>query len=395
MNTRISTHCFRVLHAPTTVGGNPQGQSKALNINGVDSISVAFSQNQFNYQADMILWGKNELKVIKFIKCLNFFLTALFHYDIFHFNFGRSLFGPVFVRSADKSFSTRLHFCIGKIILKAFEAIHYLELSLYHFFKKPIFMTYQGDDARQGDYCLDNFSITAATQVEPGYYDTFTDDQKRKSISLFARFCDRIYSLNPDLLWVLPSSAEFLPYSNVFIDEWKPIYSQMHEGPLRIAHAPTHRGVKGTKLILNALNELKRQGYEFELLLVEGLSNTEARKIYEKADILVDQIFVGWYGGIAVEAMALGKPVLVYIREGDLKFIPEKMKTDLPFIQITPQTVEKSLRQVLEMHREELLAMAHRSRAYVERWHDPIKIGERIKQDYEEALCKRSKTKQL
>ena len=78
-----------------------------------------------------------------------------------------------------------------------------------------------------------------------------------------------------------------------------------------IGHAPSHRAVKGTNLIIDALNSLKKKGFSFELVLIEGLSNSEARKKYETVDVLVDQLFAGWYGGLAVEAMALGKPVLV------------------------------------------------------------------------------------
>jgi glycosyltransferase involved in cell wall biosynthesis len=119
------------------------------------------------------------------------------------------------------------------------------------------------------------------------------------------------------------------------------------------------------------------------LLLVEGMSNAEARKVYESADVLVDQLFAGWYGGLAVELMALGKPVLVYIRDEDLGFIPPEMKADLPFLQITPVTVEDALCDLLLMPRESLVALGKKSRAFVERWHDPLNIARDIKEDYE------------
>ena len=43
---------------------------------------------------------------------------------------------------------------------------------------------------------------------------------------------------------------------------------------------------------------------------------------YRDADIVVDQLLAGWYGGFAVEAMALGKPVIAYLRESDLHHVP-------------------------------------------------------------------------
>jgi hypothetical protein len=62
------------------------------------------------------------------------------------------------------------------------------------------------------------------------------------------------------------------------------------------------------------------------------MSNEAARRIYEKADLLVDQLLAGWYGGVAVEFMALGKPVVCYLRESDLRFLPEAMRRQIPII---------------------------------------------------------------
>ena len=76
---------------------------------------------------------------------------------------------------------------------------------------------------------------------------------------------------------------------------------------------------------------------DFEFILIEGLSHSEARHLYQTADLLVDQLFVGWYGGLAVECMALGKPVICYIREEDLAFLPAQMRQDLPIINATAQ----------------------------------------------------------
>lgn len=92
------------------------------------------------------------------------------------------------------------------------------------------------------------------------------------------------------------------------------------------------------------------------------------------------------YGGVALEAMALGKPVLCYLRQDDLRFIPEAMRAELPVLSVSERTIKQGLRQVLDMPREELLGWARRSRAFVERWHDPLKIAAQVKADYERSL---------
>src|SRR5262249_9205527 len=52
-----------------------------------------------------------------------------------------------------------------------------------------------------------------------------------------------------------------------------------------------------------------------DLEIVEGLHHDEARRRYERADIVVDQLNAGWYGLFANEAMALGKPVVTFLHE--------------------------------------------------------------------------------
>jgi hypothetical protein len=379
---------LRVLHLPTTVGGNPQGLSRHLKEIGIRSESWALSQNYLGYPADKVIYDKQDSIIVRELKkvwALHYFFSE---YDIIHYNFGSTLYTPITFYSP------------GGAIIKTFFRIFYssymnvmqlLELNVLRWRKVPIFVHYQGDDARQGDYCLEHFEITAATQVGEEYYNAATDQHKRAQINRLAKYCKKIYALNPDLMHVLPPHAEFLPYSHISLSEWCPNYTQLKERPLKIGHAPSHRKVKGTELLLGALNQLETEGYQFELVLVEGLSNVEAKQCYEDIDVLVDQLFVGWYGGLAVEVMALGKPVLVYIRETDLNFIPNQMRKDMPFINVTPDTLEEGLRSVLEMPRIELYQLAKRSRAYVEKWHDPIVIAMQVKADYEEGLRRREK----
>jgi glycosyltransferase involved in cell wall biosynthesis len=125
--------------------------------------------------------------------------------------------------------------------------------------------------------------------------------------------------------------------------------------------------------------------------LVEGLAQDQARKIYREADLLVDQLLVGWYGGLAVELMALGKPIICYLREEDLRFIPDPMREEMPILQATPTTIYEVLREWLTGRRHELAEIGRRGRAYVERWHDPLKIATRLKGEYEAILSFKSR----
>lgn len=374
---------MRVLHLPTTVGGNPQGISRCLNMLGTQSQTWAYDQNYLSYLVDKVLFQLSDKVILRELKRL-WALRYVFLFDAIFFNFGSTLYTPFVITD------TRQRSWLGKRLLKLHQQyvlfMQQVELLLLHLLKRIIFIQYQGDDARQGDYCLANFEISVATGVEAGYYTAQSDALKREQIKLLTSRASKTYALNPDLLHVLPPGSEFLPYSHISLSDWSPAYTQMEERPLRIGHAPTHRGVKGSDLIMEVVHNLKKEGLQFEFILIEGMSNQEAKEIYMTIDVLVDQLYAGWYGGVAVEAMALGKPVLAYIRGDDLDFIPEQMREDLPIIIVTPDTIEAGLRRVLVMPRFELMSIARKSRAYVECWHDPTMIAKRIKSDLESAM---------
>ena len=63
------------------------------------------------------------------------------------------------------------------------------------------------------------------------HYNPMTDAWKPKAIAKSARYADRIYALNPDLLDVLPPQARFLPYANVDPREWTPLSADTQYDP--------------------------------------------------------------------------------------------------------------------------------------------------------------------
>ncbi len=380
-----SSISLSVLHIPTTVGGNPQGLSSSLQQFGVNSCSWALQQNYLEYAVDKVIWHRHDGFFIRECKRWSYIIRALRGAKVIHLNFGTSLAWPVVTR---KTIDRGWTFRVGRWVYGNYTWwAQWVELSLYNFFGKVIAVHYQGDDARQGDISLLMFENCIARVVDANYYDPPADNFKRRCIRRMDRFADLIYSVNPDLLHVLPKRTAFVPYCHISLSDWSAIEPRRRLGePLRIGHAPSNRQVKGTEHVIAAVEHLKASGHPVELVLVEGLSNEQARAVYQTVDVLIDQLHAGWYGGLAVEAMALGKPVLVYIRQGDLEHIPAAMRDDLPFIQIEPDTIAEGILQVLSMPHDEFVSLSQRSRKYVERWHDPLKIAASVLNDYERIL---------
>ncbi len=178
---------------------------------------------------------------------------------------------------------------------------------------------------------------------------------------------------------MLCRKAQFLPYASVEIEKFD-VKFPSSEGRPRIVHAPSDGGIKGTPMILSALEQLKTR-YDFDLILVEKKTHEEALALYRSADIAIDQVLAGWYGGFAVEMMAMGKPVACYIREQDMKFVPPAMRDEMPILQIDPGRLVDDLAAILE-RRAEWQNVGRRSRRYVERWHNPDRIAEAMLDAY-------------
>lgn len=369
---------LRVLHCPTTVGGNPQGICNAERDLGIQSHTVAFTQTAFDYPCDEVLWDATTPPSKRHLLRWSLFLRAWRDFDVIHYNFGTPLLQWSLEDPNNLSMLQRF-----SPALRCRQLLGALERHLFR--KKVVAVTFQGDDARQGDRSLQELEICIAREVGSDYYNEKSDRDKRRSIERFSGYADLIYALNPDLLRVLPDKAKFLPYAHINLRDWALLDHPRSVKPL-VLHAPSHRGGKGTRYIIEAVNRLQSEGVQFEFRIIENLTNAEARREYSKADLVIDQLLAGWYGGLAVEAMALGKPVVCYLREEDYRFIPEQMRRDLPLINATPGSIYQVLLSWLTENRGNLAEKGIASRRYVEQWHCPTRIARRLIDDYTRVL---------
>lgn len=297
-----------VLLMPKATGGHLVGLQKILKMSNVDSIVVLFSADNFNFGCDYNFSGLSKLR--RLFK----FLSVFFKYRIVHYSDGRAvlpLMADVF---------------IGRLL------------------GKKIFVTFNGTRSR-----LKIISKYAHVFSQWGRRDdivyTFKDFIRDVGVFLsklsWALLADKVLYLNPDLGRFVPNSL-FLPYYKLNVDT-KLKDNHNNSNILNIAHAPSSRSIKGTQMLVDAVEVINRREKRINLILIEGLSNFEAIKAIGQADVLFDQIWVGWYGGVAVEALSQGVPVISYIRESDLKYIPKAMSEALPIIQVTPDTIYEVL----------------------------------------------------
>src|SRR5208337_1045219 len=92
--------------------------------------------------------------------------------------------------------------------------------------------------------------------------------------------------------------------------------------------------------------------HEIRYVEVTRTPHAEAIRLYAQADLVIDQLLAGWYGGFAVEMMAMGKPVVCYIRAEDLRFVPPAMAAELPLIPARPDALEDNLEAAISRRSE-------------------------------------------
>ncbi len=354
---------MRVLHLPTSVGGMPWSLAQAERKLGLDSNVLLTEQNWLDYSYDICLHFENKSKFEKAIKRIKTFFEVRDKYDVFHFNFGSTLID---------------YFNYG---------IHLIDLPFYK--GKKVF-TYNGCDARQ-KYPTITRTIFSACHEDDCYGGICNsgnrDYIKKKRIEKVSKYADHIFAVNPDLLYFLPKEkSSFLPYA---VASWNDIKYDGYKisNKICLVHAPTNRGAKGSKYILRALENLKNRCKNIEILIIENVPNKDAINLYKKAQIVIDQVLIGWYGGLAVEVMKMGKPVAVFIRDEDLKFIPQEMAKQLKdtIINVNPFNLEEELSKYIE-NTNLLIQKSQASLEYVHRWHDPKYVASITKSVYEKYL---------
>jgi hypothetical protein len=345
---------MRVLHGPVNVGNQPWTLSRAERALGVKSDLIVNYNTWLGYPADRVLSKYRANTRWDYLNRCAAGFGAPFRYSVLHYYFGRSMLAWDDY-GADAGWP-------------------FLDLRLAKRLGRKVFFTLQGCDARIAG---DSNARNAVTMCKPDGCSAYAvcraelDDRRQRLIKEILPLADRVFYLNPELGHYVPA-GQFLPYANVDIEATRPEPGLTHNRP-RILHAPSDASVKGTALIEAALAELSRD-FDFEYVALRNCPHDEAMRLYHDSDLAIDQVLAGWYGGFAVELMAMAKPVACYLRDEDLGFIPKPMRDELPILRIDPRTLADDLAAILR-RRQEWQELGAKSRAFALRWHNPARIA--------------------
>ena len=211
------------------------------------------------------------------------------------------------------------------------------------------------------------------------------DREWRLNFDLVSQGATGIFSMG-DMVEYTPGSRNDLFFWPVDLDKdggirYRPVFPEASfERPLRVVHAPNHRQFKGTFYLEEAVTKLRSDGLNIELVLVERVPNEQALEIYRSADLVFDQCLIGFHGYFALEAMALGKPVMCVIRDPELYLLSAD---ECPIINTHISTLCEDLKRVVE-RQDELYEIGRQSRQYIEKHFSLEAFAKRLSKAYEE-----------
>ena len=331
---------MRVLHAPAEIAGQASILARALRDLGVESHSLAYNPGFPQYRPDEMRDYDARPVLSRYAGYVSSFLRHATRYDVYHFHFGRTLIPP-----------------------------HNPDLPLYQALGRKVVFHYHGCDVRNRAHMIATHTHATCTECDP-----FCHPARQKVILDSARrFADLELVSTPDLLESAPRARHF----PVAVDLAQVPYTAPAATATRVLHAPTNRLIKGTRYVEAAYEPLRTEFPEVSFATLERVAWHELRDAMAAADVVVDQVFMGWYGMVAVEAMAMGKPVLCYVRPDF-----EARLVDCPIVRCTKENLPERLAELLR-DGPRRRALGEAGRAYVEREHAAPVLARRLLEFYE------------
>lgn len=341
---------MRVLHGVTGAANQPATVSRFQRAHGADARCVTVSAGGFGYTADLEV----ELGTDALVSYSEFLASAVDDYDVFHFYF-RSFF---FFEPANNAFPSGL------------------DLLMLRAAGKTVVMHYRGSEVREASRFREFSPYNYVEENPSGIFTKFRDPSLSNRIDFVRSVANVVLVPDEELQSYVPGSR--IVRRAIDLADLSVPPSPENEVPL-VIHAPSRRTVKGTDYVLEAVDQLRAEGVRFDFRLVENLSHEDAKELYRKADIIIDQLRIGWFGVFALEAMALGKCVLAYVRD-DLR--PSLGETP-PLFFTNPDDLVEDLRTVIG-DADLRASIASRGRAYVETYHDANEVAKELLELYEE-----------
>lgn len=332
----------RVLHLPVEIAGQLAAQVEGLRAIGVPADSLC-ARHPFAYAHQPTLAFPSRPRGWSHLAKAWRALQVAGRYDVYHYHFASSLL-PKPLRFPDARLNRRLG--------------------------RRVIVEFWGSDVRKP---------SIETARNPWYVNSYDEDDARADAVMHAwAGITGGHALLPDHTFVAAAAPHFrhlhfVPQA-IRCDRFSPHYPEAENDCPRVVHIPSQQAFKGTELVRAAVQRLQARGLRFEYREVSGVSHAEAMRACREADLVVDQMRAGSHGVFAIEAMALGKPVLCYILPELFATYPE----GFPLVNANPDTLDAVLAEWIGAPGARRRARGIESRRYAERVHDAPVVARQL-----------------
>jgi len=344
---------LRILHGLTNVVGIGGHLAKWQRANGHQSHFVVYRANAIFPNHDERVFPEPEgSKLHSAWLCFRTMLRHMRRHDVYHFYASRS-----FIPGC-------------------------LDLPLLRLFGKKIVMTYCGSEVRLA--AIEARRNPFWDEIEPVFAGTVNDRshdwRKRIALRWQGLWCHRV--LAPRDMYA--PAASVIPARKIVEDIWIHNLSATElDGPvtplvvnperLKIIHAPSNPVIKGTRYIREAIETLRAEGLVFDYVELQNMPHPEAIAHIATADIVADELLIGSFGSLAVEAMTFGRPIISFA----IDEIREKHFPDSPTVNATIHNVTDVLRDLVK-DGERRVRLGAEGQAFVARHMDYETINKRM-----------------
>lgn len=346
---------LRVLHLPTNTASLPSHTVRAQRELGIDARAVEYSYAEPSWATE--LQGVEHVRLpVSYrspagLRCIVDFARRTRWADVIHWYY-----------------STRL-------------LPRELDFRIIRTLRKPAFVEWMGSDIRDPEVEAQDNPVFREFIERGNAAGVWSAERSREAQHAFCEAGFVPLAAPGMVQYVLPEYRVKLRVVDraVVLGDYEPPAKKPSGERIVIAHAPSRLDLKGTDAVVAAVETL-RSAHEFEFDLIHGVPRSEAIRRIGRADIFVDQLILGDYGMAAIEAMALGVPVVCYVK-------PQLVKAygNPPIENATPATVGSALMRLLgDPSRRQ--ALAARGLQYVRERHDAMNRARRLLTFYLESM---------
>ena len=177
--------------------------------------------------------------------------------------------------------------------------------------------------------------------------------------------------------------VQHFKYKSIDLEAWKPINDSSIQPVKKIRVLHSHSletrsanglNIKGSPVIVEIMRRIEAELPYVEFVELTGLKTQDMVHEQQKADIVIDQLRYGWWGSTGVEAMALGKVLVCYVRPSwEANFLlnfPEY--SDIPVVNVNTGNFYEVMINLLT-NDEMINDLKARSRLFAEAHYDPSK----------------------